>query len=126
VHFAGFVAPEAVEGYMREADVLVVPSLWYENQPLVVLQARALALPLMVSDRGGLPELVEDGSFGRVIEAGNREAWRQALQTVTASPDLVARWKQEALARQAEFNVDDLGRRYLEIVGELIRQPCAS
>jgi len=126
VRFTGFVAPEAVDGYMREADVLIVPSLWYENQPLVILQARALGLPLMLSDRGGLPELVQDGAFGRVLEAGNRDVWREALQSVTEDPALVARWKKEALARCAEFNVDDLGHRYIGIVRALIRGQCAS
>jgi glycosyltransferase involved in cell wall biosynthesis len=123
VRFTGFVAPEAVGGYMKEADVLLVPSLWYENQPLVVLQARALALPLMVSDRGGLPELVEDGVFGRVLEAGNRAVWEQALQEITADPPRLDRWKAEALVRQAEFAVDALGRRYVEIVQHLLPSP---
>lgn len=122
VRFSGFVPPEQVESYMRAADLLLVPSLWYENQPLVVLQARALGLPLLVSDRGGLPELVEP-SFGRVLPAGDSAAWLAALDEATGDPALLDRWKEAALRRQDEFAPDRLGKRYLAILQELT-QPC--
>jgi glycosyltransferase involved in cell wall biosynthesis len=52
-------------------DLLVVPSLWYENSPLVILEALASRTPLLVSDLGGMAELVEPGVSGFHFKMGD-------------------------------------------------------
>ena len=52
------------------ARVVVVPSEWYENAPLSVLEAYALGKPVLVSSHGGLPELVVSGQTGLIFEGG--------------------------------------------------------
>jgi len=57
---------------------MVFPSVWYEGQPMVLLEALAAGLPLVVSDIGGIPETVGDG--GAVsAPPGDRSAWADAL-----------------------------------------------
>ena len=63
----GRVEHREMPGVLRELDLLVVPSLWFENQPLVILEALAARTPLLVSDLGGMIELVEEGKSGWVI-----------------------------------------------------------
>ncbi len=70
VTFLGFVPSRQLWSLMREAAVVVVPSIWYEPFGLVAIEAMAQATPVIVSDRGGLPEIVVDGVSGLVFKAG--------------------------------------------------------
>jgi glycosyltransferase involved in cell wall biosynthesis len=63
----------------RNAAFVVVPSEWYENAPMAVLEAFAYGKPVVASRIGGLPELVEDGETGYLVECGDREQLRTAL-----------------------------------------------
>src|SRR3989338_5217601 len=63
---------------MRASDVIVVPSLLYENSPTVVIEALALGRPVSVSNVGGAAELVQHADGGWVV-APNEQAWREHL-----------------------------------------------
>jgi glycosyltransferase involved in cell wall biosynthesis len=67
------------EGY-REATFLVVPSRWFEGCPLVILEAMAAGIPVIASNIGGLPELVEHGVTGLLFEPGNAEELAEAMR----------------------------------------------
>ena len=82
----GPVAPERVAAELAGADLVVVPSLWFENRPLVVLEAMAARVPLLVSDLGGLAELVEEGVHGWRFAAGDVDALRERLEAVLHEP----------------------------------------
>lgn len=60
VSLAAGVSPEAVVAELHEADVLVVPSTWEENAPLVLAEAAAAGLRVVASEVGGIPELAPD------------------------------------------------------------------
>jgi len=63
-------------------DLLVVPSTWWENSPLTVLEALAAGVPVVGSRTGGLPELIEDGRTGLLVTPGDAAALRTALEDV--------------------------------------------
>jgi glycosyltransferase involved in cell wall biosynthesis len=71
-------------------DVLVVPSVWYENSPNVILEAFAAGTPVVVSRLGGMAELVTDGANGFQFEPGDAEALAVVLQRFVDRPDLAA------------------------------------
>ncbi len=83
VRFAGFLERPALTALVREALCTVLPSLWYENCPLSVLEAFALARPVVASAIGGLPELVEDGITGRLVPPGDAMRLAEALAWMT-------------------------------------------
>ncbi len=70
VHFDGFLSGEKLEEAYASARVLVVPSLWYEPFGLVAVEAMARGVPVIVSDRGGLPEIVGNDQGGVLFGAG--------------------------------------------------------
>jgi glycosyltransferase involved in cell wall biosynthesis len=81
------VAPSEVPRLLAAADVVVVPSVWAENAPLVALEARAEGRPVIASDIGGLPELIEDGSDGLLFPAGDEQALASILAELASNRD---------------------------------------
>jgi glycosyltransferase involved in cell wall biosynthesis len=78
--------PEVIAGL----DVLVVPSLWYENTPLVVYSAQAGRCPVIASDFPGISDVIRDGVNGLLFEAGNVGALVKQLSRLIDEPDLAA------------------------------------
>jgi glycosyltransferase involved in cell wall biosynthesis len=69
-------------------DVLVVPSLWPENSPLVVHEAFMSGVPVVGARTGGIPELVTDGINGLLVEPGDPMSLAAALQRLVDEPAL--------------------------------------
>ncbi len=67
----GKFPPEQLPEIMGQIDVLVMPSLWYENNPLVLLEATAMKVPVIAADIGGMAELVEHEVNGLLFRAGD-------------------------------------------------------
>lgn len=81
IRFLGRVDGEAKDAFFRELDLLVIPSEWEENAPLVAVEAAVRGLPAVVSDRGGLPETPEAEIFAARDPAALLEAARRLLET---------------------------------------------
>ncbi len=62
--------------FYRKVDVVVVPSIWYENQPMVIVEAFAFGKPVLCSNLGGMAEMVEDGVSGVLFKAGDADDLR--------------------------------------------------
>ena len=71
IEFAGRMSPEQAQQAMAEALAVVVPSEWYENQSMVILEAFARTTPVIASDLGGNPELVQPDVTGLLHRAGD-------------------------------------------------------
>lgn len=99
VRFAGRLEPAALAGLRRRAAVVLAPSRWEEPCPYSVLEALAAGVPVLSSDRGGLPELVGGDA---TVPAGDSAAWSAALSELWRSPGLRAERGAQALARARE------------------------
>ena len=89
LHLAGLYQAQEVGRVLQNIDVLVVPSLWYENSPNVILEAFAHRTPVIVSDLGGMAELVTEGRDGLRFAAGNAAALAQQLCRLIEEPGLL-------------------------------------
>lgn len=67
----GFLNGDELRNVIAQARFAVVPSVWYENCPFTVIEAQKLGTPVIASDLGGIPELIDAGKTGEVFEAGN-------------------------------------------------------
>ena len=113
MRFLGRLPAEALSSLLRGAAVSVVPSRWYENQPLAVLEAFASGLPVVGTDLGGIPELIEPGVDGTRVPANDPVALADALRPMVDDPALA--FRMGASAR--EKAVRDFGPiRHLERV----------
>lgn len=80
VTFLGPLKPEQVSEAMRSASALIVPSLWFEGFPMVIVEALAHGLPVLASRIGALSEFVEDGVSGCLFTPGDPASIAQAVE----------------------------------------------
>jgi glycosyltransferase involved in cell wall biosynthesis len=81
VRFHGPFPEGGQDAVLDSLDVLVLPSVWWENSPLVVLEAQGRGLPVIASAIGGVPELVT-GDSGLLVPPGDRPQLAGALASV--------------------------------------------
>jgi len=86
---AGVYQRQEVSRVFQEMDVLVVPSLWYENSPNVILEAFAHRTPVIVSDLGGMAELVDHGKNGLRFAPADPVDLARQLSRLLAEPNLL-------------------------------------
>ncbi|MGD8516831.1 MAG: glycosyltransferase family 4 protein [Anaerolineae bacterium] len=90
----GPIANEHVGEVLADSDVMVVPSVWYENSPVVIQEARAAGLPVVVSGHGALAEKVQHGVNGLHFPPGDATALRRILARLAGDADLLAKLRQ--------------------------------
>jgi len=76
-----------------EIDVLVFPSITYENCPLVLAEARATKTPVIASNLGAIPEFVEDGETGLLFEPDNPRDLHEKIMRVVDNLSLIEKFK---------------------------------
>lgn len=111
VEHVGAVTPEEVPRALGDLDVVVVPSIWPENAPFVLREARAAGVPAIASRIGGIPEFVNDDQNGLLFEPASVVDCARALRRFIDDADLRARLSKPGTVR----SLDDDVRRTLEI-----------
>lgn len=90
VQWVGPYQPHELRRRMAGVDWVVVPSVWWENSPMVIQEAFACGRPLLVSDIGGMAEKVLPGRNGFHVAAGSTRAWvSKLLRACTSDWDLL-------------------------------------
>lgn len=120
--FIGHVTGDTLHQAIRAASVIVVPSEWYENCPMSVLEAMAYGKPVIASDIGGIPELVAHGETGLLFEPGNSRNLCEHLQALMG--DLDRRHEYGTAARQrieAHFSLERHNQRLMEVYSSLLK-----
>ena len=79
---------EGLNDLIRHARAVIVPSEYYENCSMSVLEAMSFAKPVVGGDIGGIPEQVRDGQEGRLFEPGNVSALATILDDLAQNPEL--------------------------------------
>ncbi|MBW2208943.1 MAG: glycosyltransferase [Deltaproteobacteria bacterium] len=91
----GTFPPEDLGKVFSEIDILVVPSIWYENTPLIVYSALATKTPVIATNLGGLTELIKPGVNGFLFEAGDVTGLKACMEKIVHSPDLLQRLEEQ-------------------------------
>lgn len=81
---------EDINDAYRSTDVLILPSIWPENQPVTITEAMASKIPIIASNLGGVPELIEDGKTGYLFEAGNSKDLAQKMLEFVSHPEKIS------------------------------------
>jgi len=102
VRFTGELSAEGVRAELASAAFAVVPSLWYENFPLVVAEAFAAGRPVVAARPTAVSDLVQDGATGLHFERGDAAGLAAACRWLAGDRELCERLGREARAHYAE------------------------
>lgn len=80
IRYAGSLPKEDVLSLMRQSSALVFPSVWFEGMPLTIIEAFASGTPVIASNMGAMPYMIEPGSNGLLFSAGDAQ---DLLATIT-------------------------------------------
>ncbi len=88
VEFTGYLSGEDFERTVAGTRFVVLPSRWYENLPFSIMEAMAAGKPVVATDIGGIPEMVDDAETGLLFPVGDEEALRSCLERMNADAGL--------------------------------------
>jgi glycosyltransferase involved in cell wall biosynthesis len=120
---ARFLGYQQPADFFAQIDVLVIPSLWHEPLGRVVVEANAHGIPVIASQRGGLPELVEEGVNGFLFDPDSPDQLDATLERFLSSVRLASDMRAACLEKAEEFQPSRIATRYLASYEELIAQP---
>lgn len=112
INFKGSYNYKDISSILSNIDVLVVPSIWYENSPLVIHEAFLAKIPVITSNLGGMAELVTDGKNGLLFEPGNIEDLTNKMDVIIKNPDLIKDYSQETYVRSIQEDVKEIENLY--------------
>lgn len=84
----GFVAGEELRRLIAQARFSVYPSEWYENCPFSVMESQMYGTPVLASDLGGAPELVQPGRTGDLFRGGDAQELTEHIKELWEDPEL--------------------------------------
>lgn len=117
IRLGGYLARSDLARAFSELDYLVVPSLWYENSPLVIQEAFAAKTPVIASRLGGMTEFVQDGENGLLFEAGNIADLVAVLQRAVREPQLLELLTANIpTVRTIENELDSIEQLYIRLI----------
>ena len=121
IEFCGALPHEATLEALARGAVLVLPSLW-EGLPIVLLEAMAIGVPVVASAVGGVPEIVEHGATGLLVDDQTPEGYARAVRRLLHERGLYARITADARRLVAErFSWASVRQAYLEVYREAMR-----
>jgi glycosyltransferase involved in cell wall biosynthesis len=119
--FVGRLSGLELKAAIDCASAIVVPSEWYENCPMSVLEAMAYGKPVVASRIGGIPELVVDGETGVLFAPGDADELRGHLSRLMEDPSLRARMGGAGRIRaEKQFSVEKHNADLLETYRSLV------
>ncbi len=113
----GFLKGEELKKVIAEARFTVFPSEWYENCPFSVMESQWYGTPIIASDIGGVPELIQDGVTGELFDAGNEKQLKEKILKLWKDTELCERYTQNCA--ELEFDsVEEYCNKLLKIYNE--------
>jgi glycosyltransferase involved in cell wall biosynthesis len=119
IHFMGEFHTHDLARVLAEIDVLVLPSIVYEDCPMVVLEAQAVKIPAIVSDTGGAAELVRPNLDGLHFQRANIDSLAQKMRAFIDEPALLEKMRENIRpVKTIEENARELEGYYERVISQ--------
>jgi glycosyltransferase involved in cell wall biosynthesis len=127
IQFCGTFPNAEIGRIFSELDVLIVPSIWYENTPLVIYSAQGAKCPVIASNLGGMSEVIQHGINGLLFEPGHAAGLAGSIKQLLQDPDLAKRLSEKSPhPRSIAEYVTELEGVYRELVPKAQATPMVS
>lgn len=126
VRFLGYISGDEKQNVFSQTDCLLIPSLWYENAPVVIVEAAAYGMGVIGSDIGAIPEFVQHQETGLLFEPGSPSALAAAMTQIIKQPELLPRFAANARRLLDECTVPRMVENYLGHYETLLGAPSAA
>lgn len=118
--WGGMISRESLRNEFARATAVMLPT-WEDNCPMVVLEAQAAGIPVIASNVGGVPDLVENEVTGILTDPSRPETMPKALARLLDNPKLASRLTEEGRRQaKARFHPRAIAERHLQIYREVI------
>jgi glycosyltransferase involved in cell wall biosynthesis len=114
IHLTGWVSPDEVIQWMRNSDILFMPSL-SEGLPVVGVQSLAMGLAIVASPSGGFLDLVDNGVNGYLIDVNQPQGYERALRDLLSDPVRLLRARRASRQKANDFDLQTVVRAYEEL-----------
>lgn len=114
IELRGFLSGTQLTDEIRKAKLVVFPSECYENCPFTVMETQLCGTPILASNLGGIPELMQNGVSGELFEAGNAEELIKKIDKLWKSPQIIKSYEENC--KKVEFDtLEQYTKRMVEI-----------
>ena len=114
IKFIGQLNHESLKEFYAGAKMIVLPSKWYEGLPMVIVEAMLYEKPVISSDLGGLPEIVQHGSTGFLFQHDDVEDFADKIETLWNDPNLCRRMGMTARKKaEKQYSPDAFYERFM-------------
>ena len=111
----GHCNPSELDAVYQSASFIVLPSVWYEGFPTVLVEAMLHGKAIICSDIGGLPEIVDDGVTGLLFKPGDADDLAEKIRYLWEQPDLCAKMGQAGRNKAlSEYSTEKYYERLME------------
>lgn len=95
--FHGFIDNSEISRFYEKSNVIVIPSICYDNSPLVIYESFSMATPVIGSNIGGIPELIEDNVNGYLFEPENVSSLKEKLLKIIKNKEILKELEDNSL-----------------------------
>jgi glycosyltransferase involved in cell wall biosynthesis len=115
IRFHGFVSGAEEDDLFDASDVVLLPSLCWEVVGIVILEALAHGRPVIASRVGGIPEFVDEGHTGFLVEPGDAAALAARIAQIAADPGRLEPMRESCLARAGTLTLEHTVKGLVEV-----------
>ncbi|MEJ2628680.1 MAG: glycosyltransferase family 4 protein, partial [bacterium] len=123
VTFTGYKQGDELRAILAKAKFVVMPSEWYENAPFVIYESFAMGKPVIGSDLGGIPELIEHGKTGLIFKARNVEMLAAKINFLLDSDHRILAYGKRARQKaEKQFSPDIHYKKIMEKYNRMLKK----
>jgi len=119
IMFHGFLLGKELISFYQKANLTVVPSICYDNSPMVIYESFMNGTPVIASRIGGIPELIEEGYNGFLFEAGNSAELEKILEELIENHSMLKKLEKGAFESVKKYSMEKYVDKFEKIYKDL-------
>jgi len=116
--FYGFVKDDDLKEISDRCSYCIFPSIWYENYPLVIYEMMRNGIPVIASNIGGIPELVQDGYNGFLFPPGDVDSLVETIEKVSIDQKILSSLSRNSISTSKKFKLENQIKTIQDIFDE--------